>query len=43
MSAVFDIARGGERPRTRLALNPEPQQKYWFDPPAPPSPVEMYR
>lgn len=43
MSAVLDIARGAERPRTRLALNPNPQQKYWFDPPAPRAGVEAER
>ncbi|MDN8613433.1 class II aldolase/adducin family protein [Variovorax ginsengisoli] len=43
MSAVLDIDRSGERSRTRLALNPNPQRKYWFDPPAPRSGVEAER
>jgi len=43
MSAVLDIDRSGERSRTRLALNPNPQRKYWFDPPAQRNSVEAER
>jgi len=43
MSAVLDIDRSGERTRGRLALNPNPQRKYWFDPPAPRNSVEAER
>ena len=43
MSAVLDIDRSGERARGRLALNPIPQRKHWFDPPAPRSGVEAER
>ena len=43
MSAVLDIDRSGERARGRLALNPNPQRKHWFDPPAPRSGVEAER
>jgi len=43
MSVVLDIDRSGERSRGRLALNPNPQRKHWFDPPAPRSGVEAER
>jgi len=40
MSAVFSIDRSAS---TRLKLNPNPQQKFWFDPPAPRTSVEAER
>ena len=40
MSAVFSIDRSAS---TRLKLNPNPQQKFWFDPPAPRPNVEAER
>jgi ribulose-5-phosphate 4-epimerase/fuculose-1-phosphate aldolase len=43
MSVVFELDRSGDRTRSRLVLNPHPQQKYWFDPPAPRSSVEAER
>ncbi|WP_218509869.1 class II aldolase/adducin family protein [Variovorax sp. dw_308] len=40
MSAVLSIGRGAS---TRLQLNPNPQQKYWFDPPEERTSVEAER
>ena len=40
MSAVLSIDRGAP---ARLKLNPNPQQKYWFDPPVPRTGVEAER
>ena len=41
MSAVLSIDRTAAS--TQLRFNPRPQQKFWFDPPAPRTSVEAER